>query len=265
MPGITVASFNTHVGTDGWGRPFDVAQVARELDADVLVLQEVFTPRHGAGQAGRIGEELACSVVELPLATAWRRVDPNASGKGWEPSRLAPPGRKALVVDGQLGRRDPPAGFEEGTWGLAVLSRLPPVSYETLHFGRLRRDASLRAALVVRLSAPTAGARNLTVVGTHMGHLTRGSLLHFLALRRALSALEGPAVLAGDMNLWGPPVQLLLGHWRRAAKGRTWPARRPHSQLDHILVTPEVHVVAGDVVRAGGSDHLPVRARLEWA
>jgi endonuclease/exonuclease/phosphatase family metal-dependent hydrolase len=46
-------------------------------------------------------------------------------------------------------------------------------------------------------------------------------------------------------------------------KGRTWPAARPHSQLDHILVNPHLTPVAGRVLSGVGSDHLPVQATID--
>jgi endonuclease/exonuclease/phosphatase family metal-dependent hydrolase len=36
----------------------------------------------------------------------------------------------------------------------------------------------------------------------------------------------------------------------------------PHSQIDHILVRPEVGVIDSAVLRDVGSDHRPVRATL---
>jgi endonuclease/exonuclease/phosphatase family metal-dependent hydrolase len=71
-----------------------------------------------------------------------------------------------------------------------------------------------------------------------------------------------PAVLVGDMNMWGPPLVMLLPGWSRAVRGRSWPAWRPLFQIDHVLVTAPVRVLEGSVVRIEGSDHLPVRARL---
>jgi endonuclease/exonuclease/phosphatase (EEP) superfamily protein YafD len=48
----------------------------------------------------------------------------------------------------------------------------------------------------------------------------------------------------------------------RAVRGRTWPARRPHSQIDHIWIDDGLAVVDAGVGAATGSDHRPVRARL---
>ena len=48
----------------------------------------------------------------------------------------------------------------------------------------------------------------------------------------------------------------------RAVFGRTYPAHRPHSQIDHVLVNAHVEILGGEVLPACGSDHRPVRARL---
>ena len=57
-------------------------------------------------------------------------------------------------------------------------------------------------------------------------------------------------------------MRTLLPGWRRAVLGRTWPASRPHSQIDHILVRPQIGVVDSAVLGDVGSDHRPVRATL---
>ncbi|HWE70799.1 MAG TPA: hypothetical protein VG205_10565, partial [Acidimicrobiales bacterium] len=59
-----------------------------------------------------------------------------------------------------------------------------------------------------------------------------------------------------------PPLSAFFRGWRRVTRGRTWPAFRPHSQLDHLLVTPSVAVVDARIAERTGSDHLPVRATL---
>ena len=102
----------------------------------------------------------------------------------------------------------------------------------------------------------------LRVVGTHLAHSTHGSPLHLRRLYSMLPSPGVPAVLGGDMNFWGPPLEAVLRGWRRSARGKTWPARRPRHQLDHLFVTRPVKVLGGGVVRAGDSDHLPLRAKL---
>lgn len=268
MAELNLASFNTHAGMDGWGRRYDLVDACRQLDADVIVLQETFAPRDAISQAETIAGELGYDVVELPLARAWRRKEGVEEGQGWEPRKVLPTTPKALRVGGRVdySRRYELAGYEEGTWGLAVLAGPPIVGSRSLQLGRLKRDFTQRAALVVDIDVPDgdgAGSR-FTVVGTHAAHLSVGSPRQIRRLHGQLPPAGSPAALAGDMNLWGPPLSLLLPGWRRAVRGRTWPAWRPHSQPDHIFVNQAVGVVAGRVLRAGNSDHRAVRASLRW-
>jgi endonuclease/exonuclease/phosphatase family metal-dependent hydrolase len=264
---FSVGTFNLHAGVDGWGRPFDVVAACRAVDTDVLVLQECWSPETGPGDAQRIGSALGYTVLEHPLAHGRRgRADPRADHRWVRPMAWYGTGH-ALYLDSE--RRLPSSittarryrEAELGTLGLAILSRLPVRHHKLIDLGRLGRDRVRRAALVVRVGIDD---RDATVVGTHMAHLTYGAPLHYRALGRALAAGlgDGPAVLAGDMNLWGPPVRALLPGWHRAVKGRTWPAWRPHSQIDHILVRGPLNVVSGAVLGAAGSDHRPVRAIL---
>jgi endonuclease/exonuclease/phosphatase family metal-dependent hydrolase len=267
MPSVSVASFNIHAGTDGWGRPYDLIGACRELDAEVIVLQEVFAPLEGPSQAEAVAADLGFDCVELPLARAWRRRVPLWEGKGWEPRRPIPRRDKSLRVGGKLSgaAAGEAASHEEGTWGLAVLSRHEITGSEAIELGRLRRDFTRRAALVVELDVlGSAESHAFNVIGMHGSHVTAGSPLQFRRLQGALADHSGPAALVGDMNLWGPPLSLLFPGWKRAVKGRTWPAWRPHSQTDHILVRAGTDIVAGRVVYAGNSDHRAVRAELTW-
>jgi endonuclease/exonuclease/phosphatase family metal-dependent hydrolase len=107
------------------------------------------------------------------------------------------------------------------------------------------------------------GGRPLRVIGLHLSHLSHGSIVQLRALHRLIAVPDSPGVLVGDMNMWGPPLSLLMPGWSRVVRGATWPAWRPVAQLDHILVTGGVRTLgSGQVVRVPGSDHLPVRARV---
>jgi endonuclease/exonuclease/phosphatase (EEP) superfamily protein YafD len=66
------------------------------------------------------------------------------------------------------------------------------------------------------------------------------------------------------LNFWGPPAAALLPGWRRAVRGRTWPAHRPHSQIDHVLVRDDVEALGGEVLPDVGSDHRPLRVTLRF-
>ncbi len=262
MDDFVVAAWNVHCGVDGWGRPFDVVSPCRELDADVLVLEEAWHPDDGSpGTALVVAQALGYSLVEAPLGHG-RLLGPDPQARStWGPGvwsrrdaiRLDRARRRA-AASGTPGRARQP-----GSWGVAVLTRLPIVTWSEVRFARRRRDPAWRAALVATL-AHASGP--VTVVGTHLCHLSQGSPLQFRELRSLLGSLGGAVVVAGDMNLWGPPVSAMLPGFHRAAVGRSWPAWRPHSQPDHILVNAEVTVHSGAVLPLRGSDHLPVRATL---
>jgi endonuclease/exonuclease/phosphatase family metal-dependent hydrolase len=131
-----------------------------------------------------------------------------------------------------------------------------------LSMGQLPADPIRRAALVVDL---TVEGRPLSVAGTHMAHIHFGAHRNWAELRRLLRAgAREDALLAGDMNTWSPMVRFFMPGWRRAVAGATWPTWRPHSQIDHILLRgPALRAVSGEVLPHTGSDHRPVRARLE--
>jgi endonuclease/exonuclease/phosphatase family metal-dependent hydrolase len=267
MLGVTVASFNVHGGVDGFGRPFDLVEACRQLDADVLVLQEAWSPASGPSQARVIADALGYEVQELALTVA-RVCAPAAGAPGpavanWGPvlRQRGPYGlRVGAIRPGRSARVRSTAPVEEGSWGIALLCRVPVLAVGTLDLGQLPRDPARRGALTVDIEVD--GTR-LRVVGTHMSHLSHGSVLQLRTLHRLITVPGQATVLAGDMNMWGPPLSALFPGWRRAVRGRTWPAWRPVAQLDHILISREVETLRpGEVSRVPGSDHRPVRARL---
>ena len=69
---LRLATFNVHMGVDGWGRPYDLVAECAALDADVLVLQEAWTSDDGSpGTAAVVAARLGYEVVaEAPLARA---------------------------------------------------------------------------------------------------------------------------------------------------------------------------------------------------
>ena len=152
-----------------------------------------------------------------------------------------------------------------GMWELAICSRLPMDAGRELSLGRVFRDpAGVRNAIgcTVRL-----GDTEIDVVGVHASSKLwyAGPVQHVRALTPHLPAPHRPALIAGDFNFWGPGVVRLLPGWRRAVLGRTYPAQRPHSQIDHILVNDRIEILSGEVLPACGSDHRPVRAKLSLA
>lgn len=251
---VSVGSLNLHGGVDGWGRPFDVVAACRSVDADVLALQETFTPEGRPGLAESVAGELGYEVTVVPMGRARRYPPAAAAGEGWGPLLRSRPG---------VGMKTRPdgdrSGSERGMLGLALLTRLPVTATEVVDLGRLLGDPVRRVALLARVDC---GGTSLFVAATHMSHLKNGSIVQLQRLRRRLPDAAEPAVLLGDMNLWGPPLSLGFPGWGRAVRGRSWPAWRPVFQIDHVLVSQPVQVERGEVLPAVGSDHLPVRAVL---
>jgi len=269
---LSIANYNMHCGMDGWGRPYDFVGAIAALDADVIVLEEVWTTEGdtGGGQATEAARALGAQVVSHTLGHG-RRIRPQPGAPGtWRARPVWVEGNKALYMDGvrpvpekvRALRRWQEA--EPGSMGIAVLVRpdLPIEATRLVHMSVLRADRLHRAALVVDV---TVDGTPISVAGTHMSHLLFGSHRNWSELRRKLQAEARPdAVLAGDMNAWGPLVHhLFMPGWRRAVTGPTWPTWRPHSQIDHILVRGALRPVAGAVLPHAGSDHRPIRAELE--
>jgi len=263
---FVAASFNVHAGVDGWGRPFDWLEASRALDADVLVLQEAWQPDEGPGVAETIATNLGYERYERSLARGRVALPDPRADQRWMRSLDWRSVNHSIYLDSELPLSrhvTASARFQSaptGSWNVAVLTRLPVVRTDVIELGRLWRDRVRRAALVVWVDV---AGREVAIVGTHMTHLTYGSPLHYRRLARALDRVvgHGPALMAGDMNLWGPPVRVFLRGWHRAVRGKTWPAWRPHSQVDHIVVRG-LSVRAGEVRPDAGSDHRPIVARV---
>jgi endonuclease/exonuclease/phosphatase family metal-dependent hydrolase len=267
---LTIANYNMHCGMDGWGRPYDYIAAIAALDADIIVLEEAWTVEgdDSGGQSVEAARHLGYQVVAHTLGEG-RRIRPQHSApSSWRAKPIWREQNMALYLDGVRPLPDRVLAMpryqeaEPGTWGIAVLVRpgLPIEATRLVHMRILRADRVTRAALVVDL---TVEGVPISVAGTHMSHLHMGSFRNWAELRRQLATDARPdAVLAGDMNSWGPLVRRFMPGWERAVIGPTWPTWRPHSQIDHILVRGALHPSAGVVFPHSGSDHRPVRAEL---
>ena len=90
MKSVVVASFNVHGGVDGFGRPFDVVAACQEIDADVLILQESWSPASGEPLAQLVGRTLGYEVDELAMTGARVSTAPPSVGpSSWGPVLVA--------------------------------------------------------------------------------------------------------------------------------------------------------------------------------
>ena len=233
MASFTITSCNLRWGLGVDDQPFDVDAAVASFDTDLIALQEVWDPDDGTGGVRRIGEALGYSVHEAAQSAS--HVHP-APGITADPDRA------------------------DGTWGIALLSRLPVRSIRTLELGRLfeRWDVAERTAILAEVVVED---RPVLVATIHLSFVLPNAAVQLRRLR-GLLPIGTPSVVVGDCNLWGPVAESLLTGWSRAVRGRTWPAARPHSQLDHLLVSPEIRATSSRVLEPVGSDHLPIRATL---
>ncbi len=232
-PTFTITSFNAHWGLTADDDPFDLAAMVASFDTDLVSIQEVWDPADDPGRLRHIADTHGYHVVEVPLAASF--VHP----------------RPEITTDPQLAT---------GTWGIAFLSRLPVTGTEIVDLGRWfdRWDVATRYAI---LADVVVGSATVTVATVHLSFALPNAVAQLRRLNEILPRHRS-SVVVGDCNLWGPPAAKVLGGRRRAVRGRTWPAHRPHSQLDHILLSPDLHSDQGRVLPPAGSDHLPVQARI---
>ncbi|MFN8018205.1 MAG: endonuclease/exonuclease/phosphatase family protein [Acidimicrobiales bacterium] len=127
--------------------------------------------------------------------------------------------------------------------------------------GRLveRWDVAKRHALLADIDV---GGSTVAVAALHLSFVVPNAAAQLRRLAGHLPT-DRPSVVAGDCNLWACSPTRSVPRHRRAVRGRTWPAHRLHSQLDHILVSPDVTIRRAEVLTPSGSDHLPVIAELE--
>ncbi|MDQ1319277.1 MAG: Endo/exonuclease/phosphatase protein [Actinomycetota bacterium] len=229
---ISIASFNAHYGIGRDGDPFDMRAACRFMDADVIALQEVWWPDEGPNVLDEVRGE-GYDVAELPQARASLSPSPDVR---------------------------PGSGTTTGWWGVAIASRFPLGNQQSIDIGTTPHDpVGPRKALRAQVDIGAAGP--LTVTTVHATHLFPFAPLHHRRLARALDG-STRAVVGGDFNLWGFLAGLSFRGWQRPVRGRSYPAHRPHSLIDHIFATPDLVVTRAEVLGDVGSDHRPIVARV---
>jgi endonuclease/exonuclease/phosphatase family metal-dependent hydrolase len=155
-----------------------------------------------------------------------------------------------------------PPGLDEGDghWGQALLTRVPHGPVEDHHLGGFLFDPVERTLVTTDV---TLDGGTLHIASAHFPHLEHFSPLLRWRLKGVLPDRDRPGLLMGDFNMWRWVSRFVVPGWHDTVKGATWPAHRPWFQIDHLLVTPGVAATDAAVVLAGGSDHLPIRARVE--
>jgi endonuclease/exonuclease/phosphatase family metal-dependent hydrolase len=246
---VRLATFNVLHGRSPADDRVDLSRFAaavRDLDADVLALQEV-----DRGQSRSHGADLTAVAAEAGGFVAHRFV----------PALTGPP-------DGwKRASGDEPADAPQ--YGVALLARAPVLSWEVVRLpvlpGRVpvlfpgrRRPVVVgdepRVAVLGRLSS------GLTVVCTHLSFIPWWNRVQLHALARRLPR-SAPLVLMGDLNL-PPDVAVRTSGLRPLAAGPTYPAHAPTQQIDHLLGRGVRALSAGQVRRLPLSDHCALTAEV---
>ena len=267
MAVLRVATFNVLHGmatTSGASDPDLLAAAVRQVDADVIGLQEV---DRGAERSRGVDQS---GLVADALDAPWHRFVPTVHGtpsstRTWTPSS---------AVDGQ--------DTVGPTYGIALVSRLPVRSWWVKRFGasplplplpiasaRTGRPRLLivpdepRLALAAVVDGP---AGPFTVVTTHLSFVPGWNVRQLRAITAWVARMPRPVLLVGDLNLPGP-LPSRLTRWCPLVSARTYPASRPRAQLDHILALgiDVEHVRAAQPWTLPVSDHRALTVDLDLA
>jgi len=245
---MRLATFNLLHGRsphDGAVWPGRLRDAVKELDADVLAVQEV---DHAQPRSGLVDQ--TALIAEAAGARDARFV----------PALVGTPGgswRKA-------GPEDLPDG--DPTYGIGLVSRFPVAHWRRIPLGTspatlpllvdARRPALVRDEPRLALAAVLAPPAPVgTVVATHLAFTPGYNVLQLRRLARAVRDLPEPIVLLGDLNLPGPVPGVVLRRWRTLARAATFPTERPRVQFDHVLASTRLPVRDARAVATPVSDH----------
>lgn len=212
--------------------PERLAAAVRELDPDILALQEVDR------------DQPRSHLADLTAVAA------AAMGAKSQRFVAALSGTPGVTWEAATGREAPGTA----AYGLALLSRYPVRAWQVLRLPRipfrfpfwLREPHRMvmvkeepRTAVVATLDTPHGV---LSVANTHLSFVNGWNRHQLRRIRTHLAALDDPVVIMGDLNLPAPLSGLLPGY-RPLASAPTFPLVDPDRQIDHIMLR-------GDLPRA---------------
>ena len=222
-----------------------LAAAVRSLDADILALQEVDRdqPRSHLADLTAVAAE-AMGAVTHRFAAAL----------------AGTPGATWIAAS----ERDVPG---TASYGVALLSRYPALSWQVLHLPRIPVRFPLylptprkvvvvheepRAVVIGQLDTP---AGPVVVANTHLSFVPGWGRRQLYRIKRDLSTVEGPVLLMGDLNMAGNLPSKITGY-RSLARHPTFPLDHPDRQLDHILLRGELgQVTSSSAPALPLSDH----------
>lgn len=226
---FSVATWNIHscVGLDARFAPDRIARVIRDLDVDLIGLQEI-----GWHHRGEPGLDQFAHLAEATGLTAYAA---------------------------------PTKHHERAHYGNALLTRLPVRDFTTVDLSIGRREPRGAADAVVEVQGRPVRVivAHLGLDPWERGEQV-GMILDRVAARPDLPTLFMGDLNEWTPN--SPRLRRLGAFFADAADPRSFHARLPTLRLDRLYVTAGLTIPAFDSVRTAltrrASDHLPVRATL---
>jgi endonuclease/exonuclease/phosphatase family metal-dependent hydrolase len=253
---VRLATFNILHGRSPADDRVDLdrfADAVRDLDADVLALQEVDRDQPRSHLAD------LTAVAAVAMGAVAHRFVAAISGT---------PGATWMAATGS----EQPGS---AAYGVALLSRYPVRNWQVVRLPVipfrfplwLREPRKMivvkeepRAAVVGVVESP---AGDLTVANAHLSFVPGWNRVQLQHLRRDLAAFAGPLVLMGDLNMPAPRPAEVTGY-RSLASAPTFPVHFPSRQLDHVLLRGELGRVTATASRALPlSDHRALTVDLD--
>jgi endonuclease/exonuclease/phosphatase family metal-dependent hydrolase len=240
----------------------------QSLATDVIALQEVDF------NLERSDSRNQSSDIAQVIGTAHWGFAPAISGTPGVKWRKLKADEQVVITNSNSGQVK-----ESGSYGIAIVSKVPVKSWLRLELGRSRigmplligNEKGKLAMLYVKDEPRVAIAAVLengwTVINTHLSFIPFVNIYQLFKLSRWAGSIEREyatkVILLGDFNLpGGIPSKLTL--WKRATQSLSYPSWSPKISFDYILMREENLSQSTEVITPtlDISDHRPISIDL---
>lgn len=155
--------------------------------------------------------------------------------------------------------------FQDGEYGLAILSKFPILHAETLPLPLLGGEH--RALGVVTLEL--VPGKKILFANTHLDLKPENRVLQVNFLKDYFARNDLPTILCGDFNATpeSDTIRNLSTMFQRVSSGLTYPMDKPDREIDYVMIKPvgSFSIKSRQVVpEQYASDHRPVLLDLKY-